>query len=60
MQVFLSVLTRPLKRCDNIVMHVFTVSADQPLDWFKQHADELASKCLPQTPYVALNVEPAS
>lgn len=57
MQVSFSIFT-PVPKCDGLVMHVFSLDADQPLDWFKQHADELAARCLPGTPYVALGVEP--
>jgi hypothetical protein len=58
MQITLSVLQR-MPSSEGTIVHLFTVSADKPLDWFKQHADELAGKCLPGIPYVALNVETA-
>ena len=49
---------QPVPKTDGLVMHVFTVSAERPLEWFKRNADELVAKCLPGTPYVALGVEP--
>jgi len=38
------------------VVHVFTVTADKPLEWFKAHADELARQALPGALYDALMV----
>jgi hypothetical protein len=41
------------------VVHVFLVSANATLDWFKRNADEMAGKFLPGVNYSALNVEAA-
>lgn len=46
-------------RGDGILVHVFNVKAEQTLEWFKAHADELAKQVLPGVDYVALNVEAA-
>lgn len=42
------------------VVHVFDIDVARPLAWVRQHADELAVKCLPSAVgrYNALMVEP--
>jgi len=42
---------------DRHVVHVFLVRVDRSLSWVRQHADELAAECLPNTRYNALMVE---
>ncbi len=60
MNIKLSVIA-PVPSCKlgQLVMHVFNVKAEQSLEWFKAHADEMARQFLPGVNYVALNVEAA-
>ena len=44
---------------DHILVNVLTVQVDRPIEWMKQHADELAQKRFPGLKYIALNVAPA-
>lgn len=46
----------PLK-CGEIMVSVFRVEAVNTLAWFREHADELARLCVPDTEYTALHLE---
>lgn len=40
---FLSVIL-PIKGCSELFMLVLRVTVDQPIEWVKQHADEIAAR----------------
>lgn len=41
------------------LVHVLSVQVDRPIEWMKQHADELAAQRFPGRVPIALNVEAA-
>lgn len=48
----------PRKDDAHHVVYVFKVEAAAPLQWFKDHADELARRAYPDFDYDALMIEP--
>ena len=53
-RVMLSILS-PLTNGGTVVNN-FSLEANTPLEWFREHADELARTCMPDVNYTALNV----